>query len=242
MQLAALNEDYLACADAARALKKAEAAAGDERRKFLLEAIRIAWDANRRKQSRLLEANPGDLYGFRAADGRSPELEGELALLEKARALLLAGEDGKLAPGLVAQALVPEVGGKLAAEPLASDVGGNKPELFADGKPDTAAFLAPGPAGRFVVDFGKEVTVSRVRFLANPERPITGFRLRAADASGAVSTLVHGSASGPEIFLVQALAFPATKARKLILEVERYEPVRSDRLGPALAEIEAYEK
>jgi hypothetical protein len=238
----AVLDHYQSCADAARLLKGAEAAEGAEKRRLLLEAVKMAWDYNRRKETRLFDLNPGDAYGFRDASGRSPELEGELVQLEKARALLLAGEDGKIPPGLVAAALAEGGGGKAAAAPLAPEVGGNLAAGFADGKRETAAVLSPGPGGRFVVDFGKEVTVARVRFLGALERPVTQFKLTALDGSGAATVLAEGAAEAPGMFLVQELAFPPAKARTLVFEAERYESARQDPYGPALAELEAYEK
>ena len=235
-------DHYQTCAEAARLLRRAGAAAGDERRKMLLDVIKLCWDYNRRKEPRLFEYNPGDAFVFRDASGKSPELEGELVLLEKARALLLAGEDGKMPAGLVAAALAEGGGGKAGAVPLASDAPGNKAESFADGKAATATVLAPGPGGRFSFDLGREAEVGRVRFLAGPERPITGFRLRAADGSGAATTLAEGVLEAPEMFLVREITFPPAKARTLVLEVERYEPARQDPFGPALAELEAYER
>jgi len=56
------------------------------------------------------------------------------------------------------------------------------------------------------------------------------------------TTLAEGALEAPEMFLIQELAFPAVKARTLVLEVERYQPARQDPFGPALAEFEAYEK
>jgi hypothetical protein len=239
----AVLDHYQSSADAERLVKKAEAAADPaEKRRLLLEAVKTAWDYNRRKEPRLFDMNPGDAYAFRDAFGKSPELEGELVQLERARALLLAGDDGKIPPGLVAAALAEGGGGKLAASALAAEVGGNKAESFADGKAATAAVLSPGPGGRFVVDFGKEVTVGRVRFLGSSERPIIQYRIVAVDSSGAATTLAMGVAEAPGMFVVQELVFPAAKARALALEVGRYEPARADALGPALAELEAYEK
>ncbi|HOX08311.1 MAG TPA: alpha-glucuronidase family glycosyl hydrolase [Planctomycetota bacterium] len=243
LHLRAVLDHQQSCADAARLIRSAEGAADPvEKRRLLLEAVKTAWDYNRRKEPRLFDMNPGDAYGLRAPSGRSPELEGEMVQLEKARTLLLAGDDGKVVPGLVAAALAEGGGGKVAVSALAAEVGGNKAENFADGKPGTGTILRPGPGGRFGVDLGKEVTVSRIRFLGSSERPITQYRIVAVDASGAAITLAKGMAEAPGMFVAQELSWPAAKVRTLLLEVERYESARADGLGPALAEFEAYEK
>jgi hypothetical protein len=44
------------------------------------------------------------------------------------------------------------------------------------------------------------------------------------------------------MFLVQEASFPPCKVRKLVFEACGYDLARPDSSGPALAELEAYEK